>query len=235
MGWPGGGLGMTHPEDGPRSESASGSARAFGILGGTFDPIHEGHLALAAEARAVLDLDHVLFVPNADPPHKQDQAVTPSMHREAMVSLAIEGRPRFVLSRIELERPGPSYAVDTVADLADQSRVEGRPEPWFVLSAEVLEDFHTWRQPDRVLDLCRIAVAPRPGAEPLDRSWVRQHYPGREDRFAFLPGPELGIAATDIRERVAHGRSIDELVPAAVASYITAEGLYVVATEPEPA
>ena len=221
MGWSGGGLGMTHPEGG------TGSARAFGILGGTFDPVHEGHLALAAEARAVLDLDHVLFVPNADPPHKQDQRVTPSMHREAMVSLAIEGRPGFALSRIELERPGPSYAVDTLADLASQSRADGRPEPWFVLSAEVLDDFHTWRQPERVLDLCRIAVAPRPGAEPLDRSWVTQHYPGREDRFAFLPGPELDIAATDIRERVARGEPIDTLVPDSVASYIAAQGLYV--------
>ena len=220
MGWSGGGLGMTHPEGG------TGSARAFGILGGTFDPVHEGHLALAAEARAVLDLGHVLFVPNADPPHKQDQRVTPSMHREAMVSLAIEGRPGFVLSRIELERPGPSYAVDTVADLAGQSRADGRPEPWFVLSAEVLDDFHTWRQPERVLDLCRIAVAPRPGAEPLDQSWVTQHYPGREDRFAFLPGPELDIAATDIRERVARGEPIDTLVPDSVASYIAAQGLY---------
>jgi nicotinate-nucleotide adenylyltransferase len=130
--------------------------RAIGILGGTFDPVHDGHLALAAEALAVLDLDHVLFVPNADPPHKQDQVVTPAAHREAMVALAIADDPRFRFSRIELERPGPSYAVDTVAVLAQRCRAEGRPEPWFVLSAEVLESFHTWREPDRVLELCRV-------------------------------------------------------------------------------
>ncbi len=115
--------------------------RAIGILGGTFDPIHDGHLALAREALAELDVEQLLFVPNADPPHKQDQRVTAAVHREAMVALAIAGEPAFALSRIELERPGPSYAVETVAALAAQSLAEGRPEPWFVLSAEVLEGF----------------------------------------------------------------------------------------------
>jgi nicotinate-nucleotide adenylyltransferase len=196
------------------------------VLGGTFDPVHDGHLALAAEALAILDLERVGFVPNADPPHKQDQAVTAAWQREAMVALAIAAEPRFELWRIELERPGPSYAVDTVAVLAERCRAEGRPEPWFVLSAEVLDDFHTWRQPDRVLELCRIAVAPRPGAEPLDRTWVTQHFPGREERFAFLPGPELDIASTAIRERVAAGGSIAEVVPVAVADYIERHGLY---------
>ena len=215
-----GGLGVT---DLPAEEAR---ARAFGILGGTFDPIHDGHLALAAEAMRELDLDHVLFVPNADPPHKRDQQVTPSRHREAMVALAIAPEPAFVLSRIELERPGPSYAVDTVAELAQRSRTEGRPEPWFVMSAEVLDDFHTWRSPERILELCRIAVAPRPGAEPLDDRWVRARFPGREGRFCFLPGPELDIASTGIRARVAAGEPIDGLVPASVHHYIEEHGLY---------
>jgi nicotinate-nucleotide adenylyltransferase len=211
---------MTSPEP-------AGSGRgAIGILGGTFDPVHLGHLALAAEALSLLDLEQVLFVPNADPPHKQAQRVTAALHREAMVALAIVEDQRLTLDRIELERPGPSYAVDTVAALADRCRVQGRPEPWFVLSAEVLEDFHTWRQPERVLELCRVAVAPRPGAEPLDRGWVTQNYPGREDRFAFLPGPELDIASTVIRARVRAGRSVAELVPAAVLEYIGAHALY---------
>ena len=204
-----------------------GSGRgAIGILGGTFDPVHLGHLALAAEARSLLDLEQVLFVPNADPPHKQDQPVTAAHQREAMVALAIAEHPAFVLDRIELERPGPSYAVDTVAALAERCRTQGRPEPWFVLSAEVLEDFHTWRQPERVLELCRVAVAPRPGAEPLDRSWVTQHYPGREDRFAFLPGPELDIASTVIRARVCDGADVSDLVPTAVRIYIKTHRLY---------
>lgn len=203
-----------------------GDAKAFGILGGTFDPIHDGHLALAAEALRELDLEHVLFVPNADPPHKQDQTVTHSTHREAMAALAIEPEPHFVLSRIELERPGPSYAVDTVAELAERSRVEGRPEPWFVMSAEVLDGFASWREPEHILELCRVAVAPRPGAQPLDASWVAQHFPGRESRFAFLPGPELDIASTGIRERLARGESIDGLVPDSVARYIERADLY---------
>ena len=207
-------------------ERGGSQPRAIGILGGTFDPIHKGHLALAREALAELDLEYVLFVPNADPPHKQGQLVTAARHREAMVALAIESESAFVLSRIELERPGPSYAVDTVAALATLSREQGRPEPWFVLSAEVLEGFHAWRQPERVLELVRIAVAPRPGAEPLDRSWVTEHFPGREERFAFLPGPELDIASTVIREWVGRGQSVDELVPAPVAAYIRSRSLY---------
>lgn len=207
-------------------DSGVAERRAFGILGGTFDPIHEGHLALAREALAELDLAQVLFVPNADPPHKQDQAVTPARQREAMVALAIEPEPGFLLSRLELDRPGPSYAVETVAELADRSRAEGRPEPWFVMSAEVLDDFHAWRSPGRILELCRIAVAPRPGAEPLDVTWVSAHFPGRESRFAFLPGPELDIASTGIRERVARGEPIGGIVPLEVVRYIEAEGLY---------
>ncbi len=200
--------------------------RAFGILGGTFDPVHLGHLALAHEALRALELDHVLFVPNADPPHKQDQDVAPAVHREAMVALAIEPEARFVLSRIELEREGRSYAVDTVAELATRARRGGQPDPWFVMSAEALDDFHSWREPDRILQLCRLAVAPRPGAEPLDHEWVAKHYPGLEDRFTFLPGPELDIRSTDIRARVASGGSIKELVPEVVIDYIERHGLY---------
>ena len=183
-------------------------------------------MALAYEALYELELDHLLVVPNADPPHKQGQRVTPARYREAMVALAIEPEPRLRLSRLELERDGPSYAVDTVAELAELARSEGRPEPWFVMSAETLDGFSSWRQPERILQLCRLAVAPRPGAEPLDVSWVRINHPGREDRFAFLPGPELDIASTDIRERLAAGRPIAHLVPDAVGGYIEAHGLY---------
>jgi len=200
--------------------------RAFGIIGGTFDPLHLGHLALADEALHELELDHLLFVPNADPPHKQGQAVTPARHREAMVALAIEPEPRFRLSRIELEREGPSFAVDTVAQLAERSHAEGRPEPWFVMSAETLDGFDAWREPERILELCRLAVGPRPGAEPLDHGWVAEHHPGRESRFAFLPGPELDIASTDIRERVATGAPITDLTPEVVIDYIEEHGLY---------
>jgi nicotinate-nucleotide adenylyltransferase len=199
---------------------------AIGILGGTFDPIHVGHLALARQALRSLELAEVLFVPNAQPPHKLGQPVSPAHDRAAMVALAIAGEPAFSLSRLELDRPGPSYAVDTVAVVASASRVRGRPEPWFILSAEVLDDFHLWREPLRILELCRVAVGPRPGADPLDRAWVAQAFPGREDRFAFLPGPTLDVASTTIRQRVAAGLPISGLVPPQVERYIHEAGLY---------
>ena len=201
-------------------------AGALGILGGTFDPVHVGHLALAHEAHGALGLELVLFVPNAQPPHKRGQEVSAAEHREAMLKLAIADEPALALSRLELERPGPSYAVDTVATIAAQSQADGRPEPWFVLSAEVLDDFHTWREPLRILALCRVAVSPRPGSGRLDRAWLSQHYPGLEDRFTFLAGPLVAVAATQIRERVASGEAITGLVPPAVEAYIRDHGLY---------
>lgn len=199
---------------------------AIGILGGTFDPIHLGHLALAAEALEQLDLAEVRFVPNSDPPHKQGRLVTAARHREAMVELAIAGRPGFVLDRIELERPGPSYAVDTVEAVAERSRSEGRPEPWFILATEVLAGFPSWHRPERILELCRIAVARRAGVPPLDRVWIGVHFPGHEDRFEFLSGPSVDVAATQVRERLARGEPVDELVPAPVVAYIEAHALY---------
>ncbi len=200
--------------------------KAVGILGGTFDPVHIGHLELASEALARLDLEQVRFVPNAEPPHKQARAVTPAADREAMLALAIVDHPDFVLDRIELERHGPSYAVDTVTVLAERSRTEGRPEPWFVLASEVLDGLPGWRQPERIIELCRIAVAPRVGTASLGLDWVSRHYPGREDRFTFLPGPRLDVSATRIRERVANGESIAKMVPAAVIDYIQTHQLY---------
>jgi nicotinate-nucleotide adenylyltransferase len=208
------------------------AARAFGMLGGTFDPIHLGHLAVAREAHAFLDLDYVLFIPNGIPPHKRQQEVAAASHREAMVRLAIEGEPDFHLSRLELERPGPSFAVDTVAALADVSLAEGRPEPWFILSAEAVDDFDAWHEPGRILDLCRVAVAPRPGAERLDRDWLASRFPGRDDRFALLPGPSLDIASTAVRERIRQGQAIEDLVPEPVGRYIAAHGLYLPTSQP---
>jgi nicotinate-nucleotide adenylyltransferase len=200
--------------------------RAIGILGGTFDPVHAGHLALAREAMATLDLDRVLFVPNARPPHKRDQIVTSAEHRETMIGLAIANEPGLELSRIELDRPGPSYAVDTVTELAVLSRAEGRPEPWFILSAEALAELPSWREPHGILARCRIAVAPRLGSEDIDETWVEEHFPAHAERFRFLAGPTLDIASTTIRGRVAAGMPIGGLVPDAVERYIARTGLY---------
>jgi nicotinate-nucleotide adenylyltransferase len=207
--------------------------QAIGILGGTFDPIHLGHLALAREARQALDLESVLVVPNAIPPHK-GPGVSASEHRAAMVHLAIADDPALELSTLELDRPGPSYAVDTVAAVAERSRAEGRPEPWFILSDEALAELPTWRQPQRILELARIAAAPRPGWPRPQPDWLEEHFPGRSSRVTFLDGPALDIAASDVRARVARGEDISGLVPAAVAAYVTGHGLYGAASRTTP-
>lgn len=197
-------------------------AGSVGILGGTFDPIHHGHLVIAEEAREALGLERVLLVPAATPPHKPDHPVTSPAHRLAMVELAIAGNPAFSVSAIEVERGGTSYTVDTLETLAG----EGITAPWFILSAEALAEFPSWRRPDRILELCRLAVVPRSGHEMLDSAWVREHFPGREARLRFLPGPLLPISGSVVRRRAAAGRSVRYLVPDAVASYITDHALY---------
>ena len=159
-------------------------------------------------------------MPAGQPPHKLDQPITDARHREAMLRLAIADCPGFAVSRIELERPGPSYSVDTLERVTAESDAVGRPDPWLILSSEALLGFPTWRDPDRILALARIAVAPRPGSEPADRGWLEARFPGRSDRFASLPGPHLAVSATEIRRRVALGLTIDGLVPPAVERYI---------------
>src|SRR5205085_9128523 len=130
--------------------------------GGTFDPIHVGHLAIAEEAREVLALERVLFIPAGTPPHRPGGSVTAATDRAAMVALAITGNAAFELSRIELDPPGPSFTSDTVEALASAERTAGRlPDLTFILSAETLHDLPTWHAPERLVDACRIAVVPR--------------------------------------------------------------------------
>jgi nicotinate-nucleotide adenylyltransferase len=198
---------------------------SLGVLGGTFDPIHHGHLVIAEEAREALGLELVLLIPASMPPHKPGRPVTPARHRLAMVELAIAGNPAFEVSRIELERGGRSYSVDTLLALRDL-RGPAAGDPWFILSSEALAELPTWREPDRILELCRLAVVPRAGFEPLDTGWVTANYPGREDRVRFLPGPLLPISGSVVRRRAAAGRSVRYLVPDAVARYIADQRLY---------
>jgi nicotinate-nucleotide adenylyltransferase len=198
----------------------------WGILGGTFDPIHYAHLAIAESAREELGLAGVLFVPAGLPPHKPDRIVSAPSHRAAMVELAIADNPAFRLSRMELDRSGPSYSVDTVRLLLEADP-EGSPERYvFIVSAEALASLHTWREPRRLLELTELAVVPRLGVRSPGRAWVAEHFPGQEDRVLFLDGPELGHSASDIRRRASQGRSIRYLVPAAVEAYIKEHSLY---------
>lgn len=207
----------------------------LGVMGGTFDPIHVGHLTVAEQTREALGLASVVFVPNADPPHKQDRAITPARHRMAMVELAIADNPGFTVSRLELDRDGPSYAVDTLAVLAARADAEGRERPVFILSVEALWGFPAWRDPRRILELVRIAVVPRRGTPAPDGAWLSRELPGLEDRFVFLDGPHLGHSATDIRSRVTAGRSIRYLVVPAVEAYIREHHLYEPAAPSGPA
>jgi nicotinate-nucleotide adenylyltransferase len=198
-----------------------------GMLGGTFDPIHVGHLALARVALDQLGLDRILFVPAGRPPHKRGRPITSAADRLAMVELAIAGEPRFAVSRIEIDRPGPSYTADTVEALLAQPDNGHRPiELTVILSAESFADLPSWHEPARLLQLARIAVAPRPGHPPPSPAWLAQRLPGSADRIDVLEGPHLDISASDIRARVAAGRPIDGLVPPPVADYIKAHHLY---------
>jgi nicotinate-nucleotide adenylyltransferase len=197
------------------------------MVGGTFDPIHVGHLALARSAREQLGFERILFVPAARPPHKRSQDVSPAADRLAMVELAIAGQPGFDVSRIEIDRPGPSFTIDTTEQLIEGAAAAGRPiELTIILSAESFADLPSWHEPDRLLRLARIAVAPRPGhpapmADRLDRRLA-----AFADRIDVLDGPHLDVSASDIRRRVAAGESIAGLVPAPVAAYIEAHRLY---------
>jgi nicotinate-nucleotide adenylyltransferase len=203
---------------------------SIGIMGGTFDPIHLGHLAAAEEAREVLGLERILFVPAGIPPHKPDEPISVAADRVAMVGLAIAGNPAFELSRIDVDRAGPSYTVDTVEALAAIERTAGRtPNLTFILSVETLLELPTWHEPERLFAACRLAVVPREGYPAPQRGWLAEQFPGREDRVVSLDGPRLGVSSTAIRARVAAGRSIRYLVPAAVADYIAAHHLYAAA------
>ena len=200
---------------------------AIGILGGTFDPVHIGHLAIAEEAREALALAQVVFLPAGLPVHKPGRAVSPAEDRVAMLAAAIADNPAFALSRAEVDRPGPSYAVDTLEELAAEARAAGgRADLIFILSSEAYAGLPTWRRPERILELCRMAVVPRPGAEPVDPVAMARLVPGADRRTIVLDGPTLAVSGSDIRARVAAGRTIRYLVPDAVIAYISDHGLY---------
>ncbi|MGZ6266857.1 MAG: nicotinate-nucleotide adenylyltransferase, partial [Candidatus Limnocylindrales bacterium] len=192
-----------------------------------------GHLAIAEQVREALALDRVLFVPAGIPPHKPGIALTPAADRAAMVELAIAGNPAFAISRIELERQGLSYTVDTVQELVDEAARQGVARDfYFILSSEALAGLDSWHEPARLLSLCRMAVVPRPGAPLPDPAWLASHVArmagvGIEaDRVVCVQTVPLAHSASDIRNRAAAGRSIRYLVPPSVEAYIRDHRLY---------
>lgn len=194
------------------------------LLGGTFDPIHLGHLLLAEVARDQLRLDRVLFVPAGDPPHKQERLKSAACHRWAMTGLAISANECFELSPVDLERPGPHYSTDTVRLIRSSHGVSSE-DCFFVVGGDSLEDLPAWHHPAELIRLCRLAVAPRPDYRP-DVAELERHLPGLSARLDWLPMPALGISATDIRLRVREGRTIRYQVPESVQQYIEQHGLY---------
>ena len=195
----------------------------IGILGGTFDPPHIGHLWLATLAADALALDHVLFLPAASPPHKRGQPMSHAADRVAMTRLAIDGDPSLGLSLVEMQRPGPSYTVDTLAQLRDEN-----PEAAFTLlmAADTLAAIDAWREPEQVLALAEWAVSPRPGTPLPDPAALGQRFGAAASRIHLLDGPALDLSSTTIRSRVAAGHAIRYLVAPAVEEHIRVRGLY---------
>ena len=194
-----------------------------GVFGGTFDPIHIGHLVSAEEARVELKLERVVFIPAGLPPHKLDHVMSPVEHRLAMVELAIASNPHFAVSRVDIDRFGPCYTVDTIELLRD----EWGPavEIYFIMGSDSLLDILTWHNPRRLIRLCRFAVVSRPSYQ-IDLDELDALLPGLASRVQMLNAPELAISSTDIQRRVREGLSIKYQVPEAIEDYIYEHKLY---------
>jgi nicotinate-nucleotide adenylyltransferase len=195
----------------------------IGVFGGTFDPIHIGHLVSAEEVRVELGLERVVFVPARLPPHKLDHVVSLAEHRLAMVELAIASNPHFAVSKVDIDRSGPSYTVDTIELLRDEwgSGVE----IYFIMGSDSLLDILTWHNPQRLIRLCHFAVVSRPGYQ-VDPDELDDLLSGMASRVQMLNAPELAISSTDIQRRVREGLSIKYQVPEAVEEYIYWHKLY---------
>ncbi len=194
----------------------------IGVLGGTFDPIHLGHLIIAEEARDRLDLEEVCFVPARDPWMKAGQPLTSGHDRLSMARLAMEDNPFFRVSTLELERPGPSYTVDTLRELQEDYGPEA--QLFFILGSDAFDRFDEWKDTEGILGLAILVVVDRPGATASAEAIAQQV--GNAGSVERVRGVHLEISAKDIRRRVAAGASIRYLVPEPVERYIYARGLY---------
>ena len=209
------------------SSSSFASLRRVGLLGGTFDPVHYGHLVIAEEVRTVLHLAEMVFVPAGHPPHKPGRIVTEAHHRLAMLELAIASNPHFTISLVDLERHGPSYTVETLQLLRQQWGTQ--TAIYFVIGGDSLEDLLAWYDPAGILQqLTALVAVQRPGYEEAAcyRDTLEARLPGIKQRLIMVQAPQLDISATDLRRRVAEGRPIKYQIPEAVEHYIIEHGLY---------
>ena len=201
--------------------------RHIGLLGGTFDPIHYGHLVIAEEVRYVLHLDEMVFIPTGQPPHKPGRIVTKAQYRVAMLELAIASNAYFAISLIDVERSGPSYTVDTLRQLRKEWGTN--TALYFVIGWDSLQELHTWHDSAGILEqLTYLVAVRRPGyvEEPGYNELLEAQLPGIQQRLLVIPVPQLDISATDLRQRIAEGRPIKYQTPEAVEHYIAKHGLY---------
>ncbi len=199
----------------------------IGILGGTFDPVHLGHLSIAKAAMDQAELDRVLFIPAGQPRLKPAQPAVAVSHRIEMVRLAIQGSPKFQICETEAHRSGPTYSVDTLEELA----VKLGANLFFIMGLDVLGQLDRWKDPGRVVALCRLLVLDRPGEKSFDWPGFYNRVPNAEGRVQMVTAPRLSVSATELRKLASAGQPLTGLVPDAVAEYIHQHGLYLTERE----
>jgi len=197
----------------------------IGVLGGTFDPVHNGHLIVAEEAKTRLNLAEIIFVPAGQPWLKADRPISSAEHRLQMLRLALADKPYFKLSTLEIERTGPSYTVDTIAELRD--KLGSEDELFFILGWDSLAELPQWREPSRLIKMCYLVAVPRLGCPRPKLKTLEVSIPGLSQRVMLIDKPKIDISASAIRERVARGLSVRHLVPEPVNRYIKEHKLYI--------
>jgi nicotinate-nucleotide adenylyltransferase len=197
----------------------------LGIVGGSFDPPHMAHLIMAETVREALRLDRVLFMPAGTQPLKQDREATHEDHRVAMTELAIAGNPYFALSRVDVDRDGPSYTADSLERLREEYGGRERTAMWFVIGSDSLQMLYRWRDPERIIAQARLAVVLRPTFD-ANLAALETSVPGITAAVDWVDAPLMEISSTAIRESVRQGRSVRYRVPGAVLAYIEQHGLY---------
>ncbi|MEM7031612.1 MAG: nicotinate-nucleotide adenylyltransferase [Chloroflexota bacterium] len=196
----------------------------IGLLGGTFDPIHNGHLHLAQAAYETLTLKAVLFIPAGDPPHKQHTQITPVHHRLKMLELATENQDHFVISRVDLDRPGPHFTIDTVSLIRQQYQLSS-DQCYFIIGSDSLVDLPTWYEPEILIKRCRLAIIHRPNYNP-NLTHLSDNISNLSERLSWVETTELDISSTQIRQYIRHGEAIKDSVPLPVQDYISRHQLY---------